>query len=89
MDRNALIESAEAHYSENEVLELDHAISVATEAHEGQKRVSGDDYISHPLEVAGILIDWGMDMDTVVAGILHDTLEDTEFTLEQIETLFW
>lgn len=88
MDRQAVIESATAHYSENEVLELDHAISVATEAHRGQKRVSGDDYISHPLEVAGILIDWGMDMDTVVAGILHDTLEDTEFTLEQIETLF-
>lgn len=88
MDRETVIESASAHYNENEILELDHAISVATEAHGGQKRVSGDDYITHPLEVANILIDWGMDMDTVIAGVLHDTIEDTGLALEQIETLF-
>ncbi len=88
MDREAVIESASAHYTENEVLELDHAISVSSEAHEGQKRVSGDDYITHPLEVATILIDWGMDMDAVIAGVLHDVIEDTGLSLEQIETLF-
>lgn len=88
MNRQSVTESAQAYYNENEVLELDHAISVATEAHEGQKRVSGDDYITHPLQVAAILIDWGMDMDTVIAGVLHDTVEDTGITLDQIETLF-
>src|SRR5690606_22181510 len=88
MDRESVIESAAEQYNENEVLELDHAISVATEAHRDQKRKSGDDYITHPLQVAATLIEWGMDMDTVIAGVLHDTVEDTGVTLEQIETLF-
>lgn len=88
MDKQSVIERAKAHYSENQVLELDHAISIASDAHRGQKRKSGDDYITHPLQVASTLIDWGMDMDTVIAGILHDTIEDTDLTLEQIETLF-
>lgn len=88
MDRESVIESAIAHYNENEVLELDHAISVATEAHSNQKRVSGDDYITHPLQVSSLLISWGMDMDTIIAGVLHDTVEDTGLSLEEIETLF-
>lgn len=88
MDKTTVIESARPHYTETELLELDHAITVATEAHDGQKRQSGDDYITHPLQVAASLIEWGMDIDTVIAGVLHDTLEDTELTLEQIETLF-
>ncbi len=88
MDRQSVLESAQAHYSETELLELDHAISVATAAHADQKRRSGDPYITHPLHVASLLIEWDMDMDTVIAGILHDTVEDTGMTLEQIETLF-
>lgn len=88
MDRKAVLENAEDHYNENELLELDHAISIASEAHKGQKRQSGDPYISHPLHVATILVDWGMDMDTVIAGVLHDTVEDTTVSLEQIESLF-
>lgn len=88
MDKKAVIESAREHYREEEVLELDHAIDVATKAHKGQKRKSGDAYISHPLHVAGTLIEWGMDIDSVIAGVLHDVIEDTELTLEQIETFF-
>ncbi len=88
MDRQTVIESAQAHYTENELLELDHAISVATEAHKGQKRRSGHAYITHPLEVANMLVEWGLDMDTVIAGVLHDAVEDTELDLAQIETLF-
>lgn len=88
MDKAAILNVARDHYSEEEVLELDHAVDVATEAHFGQKRKSGESYITHPLQVANTLIEWGMDMDTVIAGILHDAVEDTELPLEQIETLF-
>lgn len=88
MDKRAVLESAREHYTEEEVLELDHAIDVATKAHKGQKRKSGDAYVTHPLQVAGTLIEWGMDIDSILAGVLHDVIEDTELTLEQIETLF-
>ena len=88
MKRGALLDLARAHYSENDILELSHATTVASDAHRGQKRKSGDPYITHPLQVAAILIDWGMDIDTVIAGVLHDTVEDTEMTLEQIEAYF-
>ncbi len=69
-------------------LELEHAIDVADKAHTGQKRASGEPFVSHPLAVAGILCEWGMDIDTVLAGVLHDSVEDTATTLEQLETLF-
>lgn len=75
-------------YQETEVLELQHAIDFATAAHKGQKRKSGDDYVTHPLAVAETLIQWDMDIDTVIAGILHDVVEDTPVTLAEIETLF-
>ena len=88
MDKKTLLKAAAPHYSEEEVFELEHAIDIATEAHKQQKRKSGEAYITHPLHVAATLIEWGMDIDTVIAGILHDTIEDTELPLEQIETLF-
>jgi len=88
MKKRELIEKATPHYDENQVLELEHAVDVATEAHKGQKRKSGEPYIVHPIAVAATLIDWGMDIDSVIAGILHDTVEDTEITLENIESLF-
>ena len=84
----ALLEKAQPNYDETQVLELQHAIELATKAHEGQKRKSGEPYIIHPLAVASILIDWGMDIDTVIAGVLHDTVEDTDVTLEKLESLF-
>lgn len=67
---------------------LEKAIKTATEAHEGQLRRSGEPYISHPLAVMKILQDWRMDEDTVIAGVLHDTVEDTDVTLEQIKNEF-
>src|SRR5690606_11372405 len=88
MDKRALLENAKPHYTEEELLELDHAIDVATDAHKDQKRKSGDAYITHPLHVAATLVEWGMDIDTVIAGVLHDVIEDTTTSLEQIETLF-
>lgn len=88
MQKREVLKLAAQHYTENQLLELDHAIDYATKMHEGQFRKSGEPYIIHPLQVAGFLIEWGMDMDTVIAGVLHDTVEDTSATLEQIETLF-
>lgn len=67
---------------------LERAIDTASNAHKDQKRRSGEPYIIHPLAVAKFLIEWGMDIDSVVAGVLHDTVEDTELTLEDIEADF-
>lgn len=64
------------------------AESFACRAHEGQKRRSGQPYISHPLAVAGYLIELGMDADTIMAGLLHDVVEDTPTELSEIERLF-
>ena len=88
MDKSEVVAYAKHFYEDEQLLELDHAIDFATEAHKDQKRQSGEPFIAHPLSVAYSLIDWGMDMDTIIAGILHDTVEDTEVTLEQIENLF-
>lgn len=88
MIKRELLQHAEPYYEEDDLLELEHAIDFATEAHKGQKRRSGEPYIIHPLAVADTLIDWGMDIDSVLAGVLHDTVEDTAVTLEQIENLF-
>lgn len=65
-----------------------HALTFAYEAHKGQKRKSGEEYILHPVEVAEILIDMKMDTDTIVAGILHDIVEDTPIPLEEMEYNF-
>lgn len=64
------------------------AIEMATKAHEGQMRKSGDQYISHPMAVMKIVEDWGMDEDTIIAAVLHDTVEDTDVTLEDIKKEF-
>ena len=88
MNKRDLLRLAEARYSEEEVLELNFAIDTATKAHRGQKRKSGEAYIIHPLSVAATLIEWEMDIDSVIAGVLHDTVEDTDLTLSQIETHF-
>lgn len=88
MKKRDLLDLARSLYSDDELLELEHAIDFATRHHAGQKRKSGEPYIIHPLSVAHSLIEWGMDIDTVLAGVLHDTVEDTEATLQEIETLF-
>ncbi len=88
MKKHDLLAVANAFYSEDQLHELEHAIDFASKAHVGQKRKSGEPYIVHPLAVGDTLIEWGMDIDTVLAGILHDTVEDTDATLDDIENLF-
>ena len=56
--------------------------------HEGQERLSGEPYLVHPLEVAGVLAEMRMDDVTVAAGLLHDAVEDTLTTIEEIDRLF-
>lgn len=63
---------------------LTQAYDVAEKAHRGQFRKSGDPYITHPLAVAAILADLGMDTTTLVAGLLHDTVEDTDYSLDDV-----
>ena len=60
------------------------AYDLAEAAHAGQMRSSGDPYITHPLSVADILLDYCMDTDTICAALLHDTVEDTDVTLEEL-----
>ena len=67
---------------------LNRAYVYAMKAHGAQTRASGDPYFSHPLEVAAILTDLGLDDATIVAAVLHDTIEDTAATREEIERLF-
>ncbi len=71
----------------NEAL-LDKAYVYAMKAHGTQKRASGDPYISHPLEVAAILTDLKLDDATIIAALLHDTIEDTNTTRAKIDNTF-
>ena len=67
---------------------VNRAYVYATAKHGSQKRHSGDPYFAHPIEVAGILTEYKLDAATIVAGLLHDTIEDTEATREEIEGMF-
>ncbi len=67
---------------------VEKAVEMARKAHEGQLRKTGEPYINHPLAVKKILEEWGMDEDTIIAGILHDTVEDTDLTLDAIRKEF-
>ncbi len=67
---------------------LQSAYVYSAKVHEGQERLSGEPYLVHPLEVAGILVDMRLDDVSIAAGLLHDTVEDTLTTLEEIDRLF-
>ena len=71
-------------YSDSELENIRHAYEVAKQAHKAQLRRSGEPYIIHPIAVAGILADLGMDSQSLIAALLHDTVEDTELTNEDI-----
>ncbi|MGD9238381.1 MAG: bifunctional (p)ppGpp synthetase/guanosine-3',5'-bis(diphosphate) 3'-pyrophosphohydrolase [Desulfobacterales bacterium] len=67
---------------------IERAYIYSARVHEGQVRLSGEPYLSHPLEVAGILADMKLDPESVAAGLLHDVIEDTPATPKEIKTLF-
>lgn len=77
-----------AHFQDSDARRIADALTFAELAHQGQKRKSGDPYMTHVLGTAAKLVELGMDTDTIVAGLLHDVPEDTTYTLADVEQLF-
>ncbi len=75
-------------YSEQQVQTLDKALDYAVQKHDGQMRLSGEPYIIHPIAVANLLLDIGLDYATIAAALMHDCVEDTSATPEEIGELF-
>lgn len=74
--------------AEEEIVRIEQAAHFAIKAHQGQKRSSGEDYVNHTFAVAAIVHELGLDSDVVIAALLHDSVEDTPVTLEQISKKF-
>ena len=74
--------------NELDIARIDKAAHFAIAAHAGQKRSSGEDYVNHTFAVAAIVHELGLDADVVIAALLHDSVEDTHVTLEQLATEF-
>jgi guanosine-3',5'-bis(diphosphate) 3'-pyrophosphohydrolase len=83
-----LFNAVRANHPKADLTLLERAYETAERLHEGQMRKSGDPYITHPLAVTTILADIGMTEPTLVAALLHDTVEDTDYTLAQLRTDF-
>lgn len=83
-----LVKRMEAYYPDADFALLKKAYYFAEKSHKGQMRSSGEEYIIHPLNVAGTLVKLRMDMDSVIAGLLHDVVEDCDVTPEEIEKEF-
>lgn len=83
-----LIDKMNTYHPTKEFNMIDRAYHLAVEAHKEQKRKSGEPYIIHPLKVAYILAELELDKETITAGILHDTIEDTQYTYEDIANIF-
>ncbi len=83
-----IIEKVQGYMPQEGIALIQKAYVFSASAHAGQTRRSGEPYLSHPLEVANILADMKMDEDTIVAGLLHDTVEDTKISIEEVDSLF-
>ncbi len=83
-----LIGALKEHHPLSDGAEIARAFEVARTAHEGQLRKSGEDYITHPVAVSLILAELGLNEITIVASLLHDTVEDTPYSLKQLRTDF-
>ena len=83
-----LVSQIQSYYPDVDSKPIEDAVEFAKVKHEGQTRSSGEPYYTHPLEVAGILADMKMDPATIITAILHDTLEDTDATYEELEKKF-
>ena len=83
-----ILDICSAYMSANDLKLVEKAWHYATDAHSGQSRQSGEPYIIHPIQVAGILADLHLDAVTVACGFLHDVVEDTEKTLDDLEADF-
>jgi GTP diphosphokinase / guanosine-3',5'-bis(diphosphate) 3'-diphosphatase len=83
-----ILDKVAGSYNEKEINQLKRAYVFAARAHKGQTRRSGEPYLSHPLEVANMLADMRLDSTTLLAGLLHDVLEDTDITAADLRENF-
>ena len=83
-----LVEKVKAYAPDADEAMLNRAYVYTVQKHGSQKRASGDPYFSHPVEVAGLMTALKLDQDTIITALLHDTVEDTLATIEEIEKLF-
>ena len=87
-DLAELIRTVRQNHPKSDTSLIERAYNTAEKYHEGQKRKSGEDYITHPLAVARILADLGSGPATIAAALLHDTVEDTEYSIDQLRVDF-
>lgn len=85
---NDIIDEVLRHHPEADIALIQRAYVFSAQSHEGQVRLNGEPYLSHPLEVAYLLAQMGLDAVSVVCGLLHDTVEDTHATLDDLDELF-
>lgn len=88
MELAQLINRIEKYHSPEDITEIERAYAFAEKAHAGQTRISGEPYVCHPLAVAIILAELELDAATLIAALLHDVVEDTEVTLEEVKLQF-
>ena len=85
---NELLRVTKSNHPKSDLAVIEKAYVIAEKAHEGQKRKSGEPYITHPLAVGQILADLGIGPSTIAAALLHDTVEDTDYTLAMLQKDF-
>ncbi|HTM07779.1 MAG TPA: bifunctional (p)ppGpp synthetase/guanosine-3',5'-bis(diphosphate) 3'-pyrophosphohydrolase [Verrucomicrobiae bacterium] len=83
-----LIEKVQSYYPSGDFDLIRRAYDFSANVHRGQKRLSGEPYLIHPMAVAGVIADLKLDVPSIVGGLLHDTVEDTLATLDEIKNLF-
>jgi GTP pyrophosphokinase len=83
-----LIKTVQSYNADSDIVQIEKAIDFARKYHEGQTRSSGEPYYTHPVEVAGLLADMRLDDASIITAVLHDTVEDTEATSEDISKNF-
>lgn len=83
-----LVERVKAYAPDADEVLLNRAYVYTVQKHGSQKRASGDPYFSHPVEVAGLMTELELDQDTIITALLHDTVEDTLATIDEVERLF-
>ena len=88
MDLFGSLESSLSYLESDKIADIKKAYDLAANSHAGQKRVSGEDYIVHPVAVAKILAGMGMDYQSIIVALLHDVIEDTDCTKENLVSYF-
>ena len=86
--RRTLLSTARRHLHGKKIETIDLAFQVANHAHYGQFRKSGEPYITHPIEVATLIADWELDEQTIAGALMHDVIEDTPVSKEELTRIF-